>query len=212
MLRPEAGHEVGVATLLYISGERWASPAPALLRGTVPPCGETRVALRELTTSMLAAAFWSLRESGAVGLLPMGKSRLPWTKPAIEVEFRDDRPLPTFEARLLAAVERAGARRVRRVADLWFGDSHADPDQYVLNVAALELIETGHAAEGRRGILKAMTGKLAYEPDCERLASLEADAEQLLDRFDAFRRDEEELWDALRAECNDAIAASRSAR
>ena len=212
MQQPEVGREISAPTLLYVSAERWASPGTTFLRpGTVPPCSETKVVLRELTSSMLAAAFLSLRDHGAVALLPAQRSRLPWTKRAVEVEYLGDRGLPLFEARVLAAVDRLGRTRVRRAADRWFGNSHGDPDQYVLNVAALELIEAGHAASGRGGVLEEMRGRLDYEPHCERLAALDADADRLLGRVDSFRRDEEGLWDALRAECNDAISASRSA-
>jgi hypothetical protein len=188
-----------LSCLLYLAAERvmvshsdWRLGRFSWSPGISVPCRQARVYKRTLESTILAAAFVDLRDSGRITLDVITKStgRLSSKNQSEElsVVLLDETERPGLPGALLRATQPYGDR----VEDIYLRLIGASNDQWYSTKAPwyspkAELAELGYALD-----------------DCERLVEFRDACEQAVTRWREFRKSEGSLWYVLESECRAA--------
>lgn len=155
----------------------------------------------------MACAFWSVFEDGLIRIERFERSGrfLQKDRPAIRPILVRDEPRVGAEAGVLHAI-RTRAEPDDSIADVVARSKNKDkpPLHPAWDIARELLIERGFGARVGRVFI---TRKLVW--DCERIAALEPEFEEIWGRWERFGEHEHDLRDALVEECRTGRAIRR---
>lgn len=196
------------STLTYLFADRIAPKDKAMTQGAKVPCTEVKVQKKALAQTMFAVAFMRLRDQGQITLDIEEKGFLffKWKKTKLRRTGSEGRP--GLEGAVMeTASEEDG---VRQVVWRWFGQDMRDPWRHVINQAIAEAGAMGYLKEvdAQRGkVAGFLLGKTDFQPDCDRIASLEGQFEEFAARWREFQQAEPQVYDEVMTECSKAIAS-----
>jgi hypothetical protein len=212
----EPGAPASPSLLAYLFADRMVEADSPGRLGAPVPCAETEVAAAGLAATLLAVAFWDLRERGAVRLEP-GRRRLPLLRRRIEVtRLREEmRPglagkamrVPNADPEAFEGEDTSGkAGPLGDVPSVVGGilDPSDDPEWAIVAVVLEEGRELGLFAAGGDGQgqpLRANCGAIAREEEAFRTFAA---------GWRRFEQDDRELARALRRECATSIRRLRT--
>ncbi len=208
---PAAVGTLSPSALMYLFGDRFAPKGNPLTQDVPVPCKETKVQMKKLATVQLAAAFWSLREQGVVSLETFQKKGFLRTSTKVRVHPLSAAQRPGLEGAMLSALSGSGEDTAHDVVYRWYESDGLNPWQIALEVAIEEAVAHGYVERASVGLGGAVMNMLSYgknlTPRCERIVSLEGEANALVSKWETFQAVEAELYAKLLDECGDAIAA-----
>lgn len=205
--------------LVYLFADRFVEPRPRIATNAPVPCAAAAaVDIDELTATILAVAFWKLRDDGVLDLArgrAWRRLRRRHTVVArrVRVEYRPglEGDIARFQTVDLSAYEDEDTSRdpgpigdVRHVIRRqWFKRLYEDPHWQVVEATIAEARELGVISPcptpGKPG------HPTTHEVRCDRVAALEPAAEALAKRWRRFAATERKLHDVLVSECERAI-------
>jgi hypothetical protein len=200
------------SALAYLFANEIVSADSAMSRGAKVPSTGAKVKMRELTSTALAAALWSLRRDGLVALAPAREKKLFRAVDCIKVTLQRQEAVSGLAGEIVNVLAAGEAVSVTDAVKRWFGGLHADPDRRVLNGIGRELVELGYAeAEESRGKLlaKSMLTMDVFKPRCERVPDARPAFDAFAAQWNDFRSSEPAFHDALVKECGKGISASK---
>ena len=199
--------------LLYLHADQVVRPANALT-GTHVPGIEARVNLNDLAATIVAAAFWRLREDGLIAL-DVIKKKILFVIPATEVR-----------ATLLATGGRGGLEgdlltilgtmqgqgAVSQVVRAWFGEDIPDPHLRVCRQMDGEALQAGCYVErsAERGLVAGLIkGQTTLEPMAERIAACDEQAREVIAWWQQARTAEPLLFKEVFNACGNAVTSRK---
>lgn len=196
------------AALLYLSADALAPKDRKLSMGVAVPCRDAQADLKQLSGVLVAAAFWSLREAGAVTIGSEAKKGLLRTKDRVAVRPTGNAaPTGPVEEGLLNAVGDKDPY-AKDIVFRWLGRAWNDPWGAAVGAVENELADAGlvtrAAATGLKGKLGA---RPVVTPDCARIEAVRGEAGAALDRWRGFVNGDPTLAEALLKEARDGVDA-----
>jgi hypothetical protein len=168
---------------------------------------------------LLASALWSLREQAIVQLVPVQTTRLLFLK-GQQVHVTQMERAPTcsgVEGGIAAALRGSQPESVKDLLRRWFGRDRANAHSHVIHAVVREAAAGGLIDSDEMGSLKVGFAKLeglALGPkgqlDSAKAAALEPAFGAVQSRWEAFRRNEPELYHALLHDCGRAIKSRQT--
>lgn len=201
------------STLLYLFADRLIPEKKFRTIGVEVPCKNVQVQLEELSGSLFAAAFWSLREQGVVGLEAFRARRMlviPTTR--VRVSRLGQAERPGLEGEILKTLDDKRDDHVYDLIRRWFGSDSSSPGWDVLQVAVQEAVDLGYidrveVDKGRGAVTGFFLGKseIKLEPHCEKISTLEERFNDFASRWQTFQTSEAALYGTLMDQCKKAI-------
>lgn len=206
---PAAPGTLSPSALMYLFGDRFAPKGNPLTQDVPVPCKEVKVQMKKLATTQFAAAFWSLREQGVVSLETFQKKGFLRTSTKVRVRPLGSAQRPILEGAVLSALSGTGEDTAHDVVYRWYESDRLNPWQMALEVAVEEAVAQGYVERASVGLGGAVMNMLSYgknlTPRCDRIVSLEGEANALVSRWESFQTLEAELYAKLFDECGDAV-------
>ncbi|MBC7260676.1 MAG: hypothetical protein H5T63_01570 [Chloroflexi bacterium] len=202
---------IAPSALAYLFGDTledlFAGKARLSLNETIP-CREAKVKVKDLANAMLVAAFVHLAKEGALGLT-LGKKGMLIKSSCVLATRGPGQGSRTdgWEGRLLANLTgNTKGDDIGSIAARSLGSRSADPWKEVILAAQRYLVEKGYFAEAERhGIAKVLGKELV--PQCEKIAALQGEAEQVKAMLSAFRASQPALYEQLWKDVAGGIAS-----
>lgn len=211
----ETQTSVTASSLFYPFADRFVPADRALTAGTELPCSGQKVQTKPLASTLLAVAFWGMRETGAAALEPFERKRLFMRQQRIRVNRLAPGPSGAvgIEDGLLAVV--VNDRDGNAIDDLvwrWLERDSVDPHKAVVEKVVHALAGGGYyrIVDAERGrIAGAVLGKTKLAPVCERITGLAGAFEQVAAAWHAFQEREPDVHRQLRESCERGIGSRR---
>jgi hypothetical protein len=203
------------STLVYLCAGKVLPTytAGALSFTTFPtpvPCTAVVVDTGLLGATLLAVAFWSLREQKLVALDGgEGAGALGRQADRIQVRRQGMEKRRGLEQRLLETLAKDGDGAILDVVPRAIGSSHAVPGGVVAGFAVQEAAALGYgqASGGLGRVFRDwLMNRASFTPDCPRIATLQAPLDAFLARWQRFRTAEAALYERLMTDCRGALA------
>jgi hypothetical protein len=204
---------ISAGGLLYLGADAFVPPHGRLSLGLDVPCRDVSVDLKTAAGTLVAAAFWALREAGAVTIGVEQKKGLFGAKSRVAVRRAPggtgagaNGPVETGLLAALADKDPYARDTVYR----WLGRDFGNPWGTAVGRIESELVEAGllkpAEVSGVKGKLKAVSsGRPAVAPDCGAVDAVRVDVEAMVGQWQAFQHAEPDLAKALVAECRDGV-------
>ncbi|MBC7234102.1 MAG: hypothetical protein H5T68_12765 [Chloroflexi bacterium] len=169
------------------------------------PCREAKVKTKDLANAMLVAAFVHLANEGVLGLALSTKGMLVKSKFVLATRGSGQASHSGgLEGGIVANL--TGKEGVGVTVARVLGGESADPWQEVIRRARRYLVEKGYFAEEERHGIGKLLGKQLV-PQCEKIAALQGEAEQVKAMLNAFRANQPALYEQLWKDVAGGIAS-----
>jgi hypothetical protein len=195
--------------LLYLGADGVAPRDKKLSMGIAVPGRDVSVDLKALSGVLVAAAVWSLRESGAATVAVEAKKGLFGSKARVAVRPGNGHPASDLQKGLLASAN-AKDPWAKELVYRWLGDESMNPWRAAIAPVEAELVQAGlltpEDPKGFAGKLGAFAkGGIAMLPNAAAIAAHAGEVADAVGRWQAFTANEAELAQALVKECRDGI-------
>lgn len=195
--------------LLYLGADGVAPRDKKLSMGLAVPGRDVSVDLKTLSGVLLAAAVWSLRESGAATVAIEAKKGLFGTKSRVAVRPGNGHPASDLQKGLLASLSDKDPW-AKDLVYRWMGDESMNPWRTAITPIEAELVQAGlltpEDPKGFKGKLGAFAkGGISMIPNAAAIGGVSGEVAAAVQRWQAFTANEPDLAQALVKECRDGI-------
>lgn len=214
-VRAKPGDTPSPSLLTYLYADRLPVSSSSLGVAAPVPCTNRQVKAIDLSATLFAVAFWSLREQDTLRLR-LGRRRFPLGRRRLEVtRIRTERRLglegvamdvPNIDPDAWVDEDTTGKPgalgSVRDVIGVWFKTARDDPEWKVVVTVLKEAAELGLVSREEE--------KDRYRLHCDAIAREKGAFDAFAERWRRFEQEEPAICSALRRECASAIRGARS--
>lgn len=192
--------------LIYFFADQFIEQA-GFLGGTEAPCREVKVNTNDLTDEMMAAAFWFLREGNFISMRLGEKTGLIFKSSPVEVQVLQNAQIESGLERDFYEILRAWqtASTIKNVVVAHLRVDTQNPRSEILTRIKQWAVHTGCGQfVKKKGMI---FSKTVFEADCGRISNYGAEAQNLNNKWQNFKTQEPELYEAMIKECGSAVSA-----
>jgi hypothetical protein len=204
--------------LTYLFADRFMPAVKASKMTVEVPCRGTHVPRGALGNTLMACAFWALREQGAVTLAVVPRQLLGVRRsPRVAVGHSRSGQYPGLEGGIEAVLASGAQRHVHEAVHEYLGRHSDSPWAQVVADVVAEAVRLGVVHRDDRDVHRgriagALRGRaiVTHTPHCDRVAMLEPEAQEVHARWVAFQQSEPELHEALLDQCSKGFRSRRN--